>query len=154
MKSIVRYLKLKTLLPMLALASMAGSALALDYKSVGNNPAVAYDAPSEKGRKVYVAPRGMPVEVVFVSGEWTKVRDSAGDLFWLQNSALIGKRMLVVTAANARIRLSPDDNAAPVFSADKGVLLELSAPVTSGWIKVRHRDGQTGYIKASEVWGS
>jgi hypothetical protein len=26
-------------------------------------------------------------------------------------------------------------------------------PAAGGWIKVRHRDGLTGYVKNSEVWG-
>jgi len=100
-----------------------GAAQAIEYKSVGSDPAVAYDAPGAKGRKVFVAPRGMPVETILTYGDWTKVRASA------------------------------DDAGAVAFSADKGVLLELAEPVTSGWVKVKHRDGQSGYVKASEVWG-
>lgn len=136
-----------------SLLGVAGSAHALDFKAVGAAPVVLYDAPSEKGRRVAVAPRGMPVEVVLTYGEWTKVRDASGDLSWLQSKGLVGKRNLQVTVANAKIRSSPDDAAAVVFSADKGVLLELADPVASGWAKVRHRDGQTGYVKAAEVWG-
>jgi SH3-like domain-containing protein len=126
---------------------------ALDFKSVGTDPAVAYDAPSAKGRKVYVAPRGMPVETVLTYGDWTKVRDSAGDLFWLETKALTPKRMLVVKVANAKVHASPDEASAAVFSADKGVLLELAEPAASGWLKVKHRDGQSGYVKAGDVWG-
>jgi SH3-like domain-containing protein len=136
-----------------SLLGVAGSAHALDFKAVGAAPVVLYDAPSEKGRRVAVAPRGMPVEVVLTYGEWTKVRDASGDLSWLQSKGLVGKRNLQVTVANAKVRSSPDDAAAVVFSADKGVLLELVDPVASGWAKVRHRDGQTGYVKAAEVWG-
>ena len=42
-----------------------------------------------------------------------------------------------------------------MFSADKNVLLELTdaTPVSGGWVKVKHRDGQSGFVKASEVWG-
>jgi hypothetical protein len=40
-----------------------------------------------------------------------------------------------------------------VFTAVKGVLLELAEPVASSWVKVRHRDGDIGYAKASDVWG-
>jgi len=112
-----------------------GAAQAIEYKSVGSDPAVAYDAPGAKGRKVFVAPRGMPVETILTYGDWTKVRDSA------------------VKVANAKVRASADDAGAVAFSADKGVLLELAEPVTSGWVKVKHRDGQSGYVKASEVWG-
>jgi SH3-like domain-containing protein len=137
----------------LALFFVAGGAHALDFKSVGAAPAVAYDAPSEKGRKVFVAPRGMPVEIILTYGEWTKVRDAAGDLFWIESKALTPKRMVVVSAANAKIHAGPDDSAALVFSADKGVLLELAEPVSSGWLKIRHREGQSGYVKAVDVWG-
>ena len=136
-----------------SLLGLANSAHALDFKSIGAAPVILYDAPSEKGRRVAVAPRGMPVEVVLTYGEWTKVRDASGDLSWLQSKGLVGKRNLQVSVANAKIRANPDDAAAVVFSADKGVLLELVDPVASGWAKVRHRDGQTGYVKAAEVWG-
>ena len=44
-----------------ALFAVTGAAHALEFKSVGPVPAVLYDAPSPKGRKVFVAPRGMPV---------------------------------------------------------------------------------------------
>ena len=131
----------------------AGGAQALEFKSVGNDPAVAYDAPGVKGRKVFVVPRGMPVETIFPYGEWTKVRDAAGDLFWLESKNLTGKRTLVVKVANAKIHAAADDGSPLVFSADKGVLLDMAEPASSGWIKVKHRDGQAGYVKSIEVWG-
>ena len=145
-------------LPLLLCASLLGAllaknALALDFKSVGAAPAIMYDAPSEKGRRVYVAPRGMPVEVVLTYGEWSKVRDAAGTLSWISSKALTPKRMLVVSAANARIFTSADEASPVVFSADKNVLLELIEGPANGWIKVRHRDGQSGYINAGDVWG-
>ncbi|KAF3997341.1 SH3 domain-containing protein [Glaciimonas immobilis] len=127
---------------------------ALDFKAVGAAPVIFYDAPSEKGRRVAIAPRGMPVEVVLTYGDWTKVRDASGDLSWVQTAGLSGSRTLQVKVANAKIRATPSDTAPQVFSADKGVLLELVEPVVSGWVKVRHRDGQSGYVKATEVWGS
>ncbi|RJG04900.1 hypothetical protein D3870_01650 [Noviherbaspirillum cavernae] len=137
----------------LALSVAAGAAHALDFKSVGANPAVLYDAPSAKGRKVFVAPRGMPVEVVLTYGDWTKVRDAAGDLSWVESKMLTAKRSLIVSANSAKVRASAEDGAALAFTADKGVLLDRLDPAASGWVKVRHRDGQAGFVKASEVWG-
>src|SRR5262245_24229077 len=104
-----------------ALSVTAGAAHALDYKSVGANPAVLYDAPSAKGRKLFVAPRGMPVEVVLTYGDWTKVRDAAGDLSWIESKMLVAKRNVVVSAQAAKVRAAADDGSATVFSADKGV---------------------------------
>lgn len=136
-----------------ALSGVVGVAHALEFKSVGAAPAVLYDAPSPKGRKVFVAPRGMPVEVVLTYGEWTKVRDMSGDLAWIQSRSLVPRRNVMVNAASARVRASAEDAAPVTFTADKGVLLELVDPVSGGWAKVRHRDGQTGFVRTTEIWG-
>jgi SH3-like domain-containing protein len=143
----------RRLISLALLSACALNAYAIEFKSIGADPAIAYDAPSAKGRKVYIAPRGMPVETVLTYGDWVKVRDSAGDLYWLESKALTAKRMLIVKAGNAKIHAAPDDGSAQVFSADKGVLLELAEPAASGWLKVKHRDSQSGYVKATDVWG-
>ncbi len=144
-------LRLLTLLA--SAAAFCGAAHAVDFKSIGAAPAVLYDAPSEKGRKVFVAPRGMPVEVVLSYGEWSKVRDAGGDLSWVDSKQLTARRMLVVTVASTRLRAAADENAPTVMTAEHGVLLELTDPVVSGWLKVRHRDGVIGFVKATDVWG-
>ncbi|GGC88267.1 hypothetical protein GCM10011396_39350 [Undibacterium terreum] len=142
------------LIPLLAgLSLLAGAAHALEFKSIGASPVVLYDAPSAKGGKLYVAPRGMPVEVILTYGTWSKVRDMAGDLSWVESKELVARRNVVVRAANAKIRATADESAAVVFSADKNVLLEMAEPASGGWLKVKHKDGQMGYVKASEVWG-
>ena len=40
-----------------------------------------------------------------------------------------------------------------VFETEREVVLELLEPVSGGWVKVKHRDGQTGFLKAMQVWG-
>lgn len=137
----------------LCLGCYSGSANALEFRSVGAAPVIMYDAPSAKGGKVYVAPRGMPVELILTYGTWSKVRDVNGDLSWVESKDLVTRRNLIVRVTNAKIRVSPDDSAALVFSADKNVLLEMAEPVQAGWVKVKHRDGQIGFVKVSEVWG-
>ncbi len=140
-------------LVLVALLALAGAAQAADFRSVGPGPAVMYDAPAAKARKLYVAPVGMPVEIVIVNGDWSRVRDAGGELAWIENKALSDKRMLVVEAAQAQARRSPADSSPVAFSVTRGVLLELAGPIASGWIKVRHRDGDIGFLKAEEVWG-
>ena len=126
---------------------------AVDFKTVGAAPVILYDAPSAKGGKLYVAPRGMPLEVVLSYGEWVKVRDASGEMAWTEAKGLSAKRNVVARAANLKVRASPDDTASAIILVDKGVLLELSEQPNSGWVKVRHKDGQAGYVKTSEVWG-
>lgn len=136
-----------------SLFGVSGVTHALDFKSVGAHPAVLYDTPSLKGRKVFIAPRGMPVEVVMSYGEWAKVRDAAGDLTWIEAKMLVPKKNVVVTANAAKVRATADEAAGVAFVAEKGVLLEIAESGAFGWIKVRHRDGQGGFVKASDVWG-
>ena len=132
---------------------IANFANALEFKTIGATPVVLFDAPSVKGGKLYVAPRGMPVEVILTYGTWTKVRDMSGDLSWVESKDLVARRNVIVRVTNAKVRAMPDETSALVFSADKNVLLELAEAGTSGWIKVKHRDGQIGYVKLSDVWG-
>ena len=126
---------------------------AVDFKTVGAAPVILYDAPSAKGGKLYVAPRGMPLEVVLSYGEWVKVRDASGEMAWTEAKGLSAKRNVVARAANLKVRASPDDTASAILLVDKGVLREMSEQPSSGWVKVRHKDGQSGYVKTSEVWG-
>ncbi|MES2322070.1 MAG: SH3 domain-containing protein [Pseudomonadota bacterium] len=136
-----------------ALLLASGAAAAFDFKTVGAAPVILYDAPSVKGGKLFVAPRGMPVEVVLTYGEWVKVRDASGDLAWTEARGLSARRNVVVRNAGARLRSAADDAAAPVMTAEKGVLLELVDPQATSWVKVRHKDGIIGFVKAIDVWG-
>ncbi|WP_353152346.1 SH3 domain-containing protein [Herminiimonas fonticola] len=137
------------LAPTLAMSAVR----AAEFKSVGANPAVLYNAPSDRGRKIFVAPRGMPVEIVLTQNGWSKVRDAAGDLSWIETSALTSKRTVVATTANLKLHAAAEDASAVVATVDKGVLLELVAPPASGWVKLKHRDGPIGFAKIGEVWG-
>lgn len=130
----------------------APAALALDYRSVGSEPAILYDAPTLRGQRLYVAPRGMPLEVVVGQGDWQRVRDAAGDLAWIEKKALVDKRTVVTTTV-ATVRHAAAQTAVAAFQVQKGVLLELVEPPAAGWVRVRHADGSAGYVAASEVWG-
>jgi hypothetical protein len=72
---------------------------------------------------------------------------------WTEAKLLSPKRMVVVRSANAKVRPTPDESGIPLMTADKGVLLELADPQVSQWVKVRHKDGIIGYIKAIDIWG-
>lgn len=129
------------------------SACAIEFKAVGAVATVMFDAPSLKGSKVFIAPPGMPVEVVLDDGDWSRVRDVSGELAWVESQRLTARRMLIVEVPQATVRAAASKDAPVVFTAIQGVLLELAAPIVSDWIKVRHKDGELGFVKASEVWG-
>ena len=135
------------------LLALASSAAAGEFRSIAESGATMYDAPSVRAKKLFVASRFYPVEIVINIDNWVKVRDQAGDLAWVEKKALSDKRMVIVTAAVADARQAASDGAALVFRAQRGVALDLAEPPADGWIKVRHAEGQTGYVKTSQVWG-
>jgi SH3-like domain-containing protein len=51
------------------------------------------------------------------------------------------------------MRAKPEDAAALVFQARQGVALEVVELGVGPWVKVRHRDGQSGYVRTNQVWG-
>lgn len=136
----------------LAALLAASGAQALDYRSV-TEAAPMYDAPSAKAKPMYVALAGTPVELVVGLDGWSKVRDSKGDLAWIEKKHLGEKRNVIVRFDRAQVRAAPDDKSALVFEAERDVVLELLEAVAGGWVRVKHRDGQTGYLKVTHVWG-
>ncbi len=135
------------------LLALAWSAAAGEFRSIAENGTPMYDAPSIRAKKLFVASRHYPVEVVINIDSWVKVRDQAGDLSWVEKKTLSDKRTVIVTAAVADVRQTANDQAALVFQAQQGVALDVAEPPAGGWIRVRHADGQTGYIKINQVWG-
>jgi SH3-like domain-containing protein len=137
----------------LFIAAAATGASAVDYRSLGDKPAVLYDAPSAKADRLFVASRHYPFEILVKLDHWTKVRDANGEVAWVENKALGEQAMVMVTVPLADIRAAPNAQSALVFEAYKQVLLEVVEAPADGWLKVRHRDGQQGYIRVAHVWG-
>ncbi len=75
---------LSRLLVPLALSCGVSAAYAVDYVSVSESSAILYDAPSLKAKKKFVVNRYMPFEQVVALDSWVKVRDSKGELSWVE----------------------------------------------------------------------
>jgi SH3-like domain-containing protein len=142
---------MRSFAPLLVLL-LAGPALALDYRSVAEATAL-YDAPSQKAKPLFAIARGTPLELVVTVEGWVKVRDQKGDLAWIEKRLLAEKRTVIVRGDRAQVRAQADDKAPLVFDAEKDVVLDLVEPAAAGWARVKHRDGQQGFVKAAQVWG-
>ena len=129
-------------------------AAAIEYLSMAHNAVIMYNAPSIKADKLYVANRYLPVEAIVRVEGWVKVRDSSGALTWVEQKAVSDKRFVVVIEQQAQVYQAADINSTLVFQAQKDVVLEWLETSANGWVKVRHRDGQTGFVKIIQVWGS
>ena len=130
------------------------SAQALDFRSIAPAKAISYDAPSKEAAKLYILGNGYPVEVIVNLGDWIKVRDNQGGLSWVEAKSLSSKRTVLVLA-KTEIKASEDAASALVATVEKDVVLELVAGgVNNHWVKVKHRDGATGFVLVDKLWGS
>lgn len=130
------------------------AAAEMEYFSIAENAVVMYDAPSLRADKLYVASLHLPVEVVVNVEGWAKVRDSTGSLAWVEKNVLSQQRYVIVTVPVADIYQSADVSSTLVFQAEENIVLEWLDSDTKGWARVRHPDGQAGYVKVNQVWGS
>jgi SH3-like domain-containing protein len=145
---------------LLAYAGLVAAASAAEFRATAESPTTLFDAPSVKAKPQFLYGRDVPVEVIVSVEGWAKVRDASGTIGWIERKALSDRRMLVVRAPVADVRASADEGSAVVFRAEQNVLLELAEPAagaaataTPGWVKVRHRDGQTGFVRVVQVFG-
>jgi SH3-like domain-containing protein len=139
---------------------LAVALAAAEFRSTVAPATVLYDAPSAKSRALFVLGRDTPLEIIVALEGWIKVRDVGGSIGWVEKAGLADKRSLVVRVPLAEIRTNPDDASPLVFRAEQHVLLELAEAATSaattaapGWVKVRHRDGQVGFVRIAQVFG-
>ena len=138
------------------LSLVAGVAAGSDFRST-SDAAVLYDAPSVKSKALFALGRDYPLEVIVSVEGWLKVRDSSGTVAWIEKKSTADRRMVVVRVPTADVLAQPDASAPAVFKAEQNVVLELVDPAyattTPGWAKVRHRDGQVGFVRIQQVWG-
>lgn len=132
---------------------LSGAAEA-EFVSIAEHAVVMYDAPSLSAEKLYVASLHLPLEVVVKVEGWSKVRDSSGALAWVERKFLSDKRYVIVTAYLASVHQSADIYSPLLFQAQRNVVMEWLGVEAGGWVNVRHRDGQIGFIRSDQVWGS
>jgi SH3-like domain-containing protein len=124
------------------------------FINIGDKPTVLYDAPSTRANKTFILLRHTPLEILVKLDKWLKVRDVDGTTNgWIEADAIGTRRHVMVNVPSADIRVAADDNAVVAFSAAQNVLFEVTAQPAMGWVAVRHRDGQTGFVKQTSVFG-
>jgi SH3-like domain-containing protein len=135
-----------------ALACVSCPALALEYRSIGTDPVVLYDAPSLKAQKLFILGPGYPVEVLVSVEGWHKVRDATGELAWVEAKGLSLQRTVMVRVPRAEIRQAPDESAPVAFYAQQDVLMDF-LEMAGNFARVRHKDGAVGFVRVTQVWG-
>ncbi len=128
-------------------------ASAMDFRSIAVPKAVLFDAPSAQAKKLYLLWQGYPVEIIVNLGDWVKVRDNQGTLTWVESRNLSSNRTVIVVKELVTMHQAADANSSVVSQLQKDVVLDYIETTPGGWVKVKHRDGLTGYLQATGVWG-
>jgi len=95
--------------------------------------------------------RGLPVQIIAEFDAWRKVRDWRGTEGWMHRSVLTGRRMALVTAAEAVLRREPRAAAPAVARAERGVVARLLA-CAGAWCRIEAR-GFGGWVERAGLWG-
>jgi SH3-like domain-containing protein len=95
----------------------------------------------------------MPLEQVVVLDSWVKVRDKSGGLYWVEKKALSSTRYVFALSPIVDVLDKPEEGANKVFQVRQQIALQLLESTGAGWLKVKHLDGEVGYVRSTEVWG-
>jgi len=92
-----------------------------------------------------------PLEIIGKKGKWYHFRDFEKDEGWIHNS-LVGKVKTVITKKEkCNIRSGPGTKYEILFRVEKGIPFRVLKR-QGVWIKIRHADGDQGWIHNTLVW--
>ncbi len=107
--------------------------------------------PGTKYKVLWKVERNHPIEVIKKRGEWYYFRDFEGDKGWIHSGLVSKAESVIVKKTRCHVRSGPGTNFDIVFDVEKGVPLKVLKH-KGDWIKVRHEDGDEGWIHGSLVW--
>lgn len=137
--------------------SVCGQAAGMTMVSVSGEKVNLRKGPSTRDPIIWELGKGFPLKVVGSKGSWYKVSDFENDVGWIYKNLVSRKPHLIVkvnknSKDQINIRSGPGTKYQVVGKAQYGVVFE-TLQRKSGWVKVRHETGLTGWIKRSLLWG-
>jgi SH3-like domain-containing protein len=128
--------------------SIAYSAQRLSVKSKIAN---IRSGPGTNYKVLWQVERYTPIKVINKSGKWYKFKDFEGDTGWIYKKLVGNISTVITTKTNCNVRSGPSTKNTIVFTAEKGIPFKVIKR-KGNWIKVKHSDGDTGWIYKSLVW--
>lgn len=113
--------------------------------------------PGTKYRVLWELGRGFPLEILKRTGEWYRVRDFEGAIGWVHRDG-VGNTPHMIVRTNKKskktinLRSGPGTSNQVVAKAHYGVVLK-TLEQKNGWVKVRHEQGVTGWVRRDLLWG-
>ncbi len=97
--------------------------------------------------------RNYPFRVVDrASSGWLRVLDFEGDQGWVSSKLVKFTPYIITTLEKSNVRDGAGENHQILFTAERGVLFKVLEE-NGGWLRVRHDDGDEGWISAKIVFG-
>lgn len=147
-------MQLRLILLLGALLVLATDVLAAQWLSVDGNRVNMRKGPSTKNQVIYTLGRYYPLEVLEKKGSWYRVRDFENDRGWIHSSVVATQvRGVIVSSKKVNVRSEPTTDAQIRFRTDYGVAFRV-LDSRSGWVKVKHPQGHTGWIYGKLLWGA
>ena len=143
----------RRILPMtlMAIVLLAGPAIAKKL-SVAVDKGNVRSGPGTDREILWSVGKYYPVDIIKKSGGWYYISDFEGDTGWMHGSLLKEIPSVIVKATLVNVRQGPGTKAKVIFQAEKGVSLRR-LETKKDWLKVKHADGDVGWIHKSLVWG-
>lgn len=136
---------------LLALVLCAGTASAKRL-SVAVDKANVRSGPGTNNEILWSVGKYYPVDIIKKSGNWYKIRDFEGDIGWIYRTLLKKIPAVIIKGDRVNVRKGSGTSFKILFQAEKGVSFKLLKRKKK-WLKVKHADGDVGWLHKNLVWG-
>ena len=121
------------------------------YVSLKVSAAYGREGPSQDHRIIWRYVReGLPLRVTAEAPGWRRVEDPGGEVTWMHQSLLSGRRTVFIPE-EAELRIRPDADANIEAVAEAGAILDLER-CADGWCRLEAQ-GHHGWVRADVIWG-
>lgn len=133
------------------------SAAAIEMVSVSGENVYMRNGPGQNQAMLWELSKGFPLMVIGADGKWLKIEDFEGDVGWVHKDLVDKTPHLIVKVSKnfgktVNMRSGPGKNYRVTGKAAYGVVFKTLEHKNS-WVKVRHENGMTGWVKRSLLWG-
>jgi SH3-like domain-containing protein len=135
----------------LLILSFPAAAVAADYVSVKKDGVNIRSGPGTDHNVVWQVFESFPLKILKRDGKWVSVEDYQGDKGWIYSPLVSSKKTVIVNVEMGNMRSGPSTNDDVIAEVKKGVVFE-AREMSGDWIKVRYKDGLTGWMHNSLLW--
>lgn len=122
------------------------------FVSVDNETLNVRRGPGTNYSVVMRVARNYPFRVIDKSEDWLLVADFDGDRGWVSRKLCAFTPFVITRLDKCNIRQGPGTENKIAFTAERGVLFKVLEE-KDGWLKIKHNDGDVGWISAKIVFG-